>query len=86
LFAIRKVGQRKTLSGQRKTLSNQRKIWFGFQENIFPFGCVCFPESGFREITFQTFLCLFAIRKVGQWKTLSSQRKIWLDFQESVFL
>jgi hypothetical protein len=50
------------------------------------FGCVCFPESGFREITFQTFLCLFAVRKVGQRKTLSSQRKIWLGFQESVFL
>jgi hypothetical protein len=40
----------------------------------------------FRENTFQTLMCLFAIRKVGQWKTLSSQRKIWLDFQESVFL
>jgi hypothetical protein len=79
LFAIRKVGQRKTLSGQRKTLSSQIKNWFGFQENVFSFGCVCFPESGFREITFQTFLCLFAIKKVGQ-------RKIWLDFQESVFL
>jgi hypothetical protein len=79
LFAIRKVGQ-------RKTLSSQRKILFGFQESVFPFGCVCFPECGFREITFQTFLCLFAIRKVGQWKTLSSQRKIWLGFQESVFL
>jgi len=51
--------------------------------------CVCFPkipESGFREITFQTFLCLFAIRKVDQRKTLSNQRKIWLGFQESVFL
>ena len=40
----------------------------------------------FRKITFQTFLCLFAVRKVGQRKTLSSQRKIWLGFQESVFL
>jgi len=79
LFSIRKVGQ-------RKTLSSQRKIWLGFQENIFLFGCVCFPESGFRETTFQTFLYLFAFKKVGQWKTLSSQRKIWLDFQESVFL
>jgi hypothetical protein len=79
LFAIRKVGQQKTLSGQRKTLFSQRKIWFGFQENIFPFGCVCFPESGFWKTTFQTFLCLFAIRKVGQ-------RKIWLGFQKSVFL
>jgi len=93
LFAIRKVGQRKTLSGQQKilsgqwkTLSSQRKIWFGFQESVFSFDCVCFPESGFREITFQTFLCLFAIRKVGQRKTLYSQRKIWLGFQESVFL
>jgi hypothetical protein len=63
-----------------------RKIWFGFQESVFPFDCVCFPESDFRETTFQTFLCLFAIRKVGQWKTLSSQKKIWLGFQESVFL
>ena len=43
-------------------------------------------ESGFRETTFQTFLCLFVIRKVSQRKTLSSQRKIWLGFQESVFL
>jgi len=59
-------------------------VWF--PGKCFPFSCVCFPESGFRETTFQTFLCLFAIRKVGQRKTLSSQRKIWLGFQESVFL
>ena len=45
---------------------------------VFSFSCVCFPKSGFREITFQTFLCLFVIRKVGQRKTLSSKRKIWL--------
>jgi len=51
---------------------NTFRIWFGFQESVFPFGCVCFPESDFRETTFQTFLCLFAIRKVGQRKTLSS--------------
>jgi hypothetical protein len=57
-----------------------------FSGKYFPFSCVCFPESGFRKITFQTFLCLFAIRKVGQWKTLSSKRKFWLSFQESVFL
>jgi len=86
LFVIGKVGQGKTLSSQRKIFSSQRKFWFGFQENVFPFGCVFFPESGFRETTFQTFLCLFAIRKFGQWKTLFSQRKIWLGFQESVFL
>jgi hypothetical protein len=44
------------------------------------------PLFKFREITFQTFPCLFAIRKVGQQKILSSQRKIWLGFQESGFL
>jgi len=49
-------------------------------------GYVCFLEFTFWETTFQTFLCLFAITKVGQRKTLSSQRKIWLGFQESVFL
>jgi len=42
---------------------------------------VCFMKNYF----FQTFLCLFVIRKVGQRKTLFSQRKIWLGFQESVF-
>jgi hypothetical protein len=36
---------------------------------------VCFLEFTFREITFQTFLYLFVIRKVGQQKTLSGQRK-----------
>jgi hypothetical protein len=85
LFAIRKVGQRKTLSGQRKTLSSQRKIWFDFQESVFPFSCVYFSKSGFQVTTFQTVLCLFVIRKVGQRKTLSSQRKIWFGFQKSVF-
>jgi len=64
--------------------SKKNLIWFSGK--CFLFGCVCFPESGFRETTFQTFLCLFAIRKFGQRKTLSSQRKIWLSFQESVFL
>jgi hypothetical protein len=64
--------------------SKKNSIWF--QESVFPFGCVCFSESDFRETTFQTFMCLFTIRKVGQRKTLSSQRKIRLGFQESVFL
>jgi hypothetical protein len=76
LFTIKKIGQQKTLFGQQKTLSSKKKNWFGFQKSVFLFGCVCFPESGFRETIFQTFLCLFVIRKVGQRKTLSSQRKI----------
>jgi len=46
---------------------------------------VCFLKSNFWEITFQTFLCLFAIRKVDRRKTLSSQRKIWFGFQKGVF-
>ena len=65
---------------------SQKKKLTWFSGKCFPFNCVCFPESGFRESTFQTFLCLFASRKVGQWKTLSSKRKIWLGLQESVFL
>jgi hypothetical protein len=49
-------------------------------------GCVCFLKTGFQEIIFQIFMCLFVIRKVGRRKTLSGQRKIWLGFQESIFL
>jgi len=49
-------------------------------------GYVCFLGFTFRKITFQTFLCLFTVRKVGQRKILSRQKKIWLGFQESVFL
>jgi len=41
-------------------------------------GHVCFPEFTFRETTFQTFLCLFVIRKIGQRKILSGQRKTLL--------
>jgi hypothetical protein len=44
-------------------------------------------ESDFLEIIFQTFMCLFVIKKVDQRKTLSSQRKIWFGFhEENVFL
>ena len=57
-----------------------------FSGKCFSFSCVCFLESDFREITSQTFLCLFASRKVGQWKTLSSKKKVWLGFQENVSL
>jgi hypothetical protein len=81
LFAVRKVGQRKTPFGQRKTLFSQRKIWLGFQENVFLLGYVCFPET-----TFQIFLCLFVIKKVGQRKTFFSQKENLACFQESVFL
>jgi len=45
----------------------------------------CLMESNFLKTTFQTFLCLFVIRKVDQRKTLSSQRKIWLSFPGKCF-
>jgi len=62
-------------------------LWIGFFWGYkCVLGYVCFLKNGFWKTTFQTFLCLFAIRKVGQRKTLSSQRKIWFGFQESVFL
>jgi len=64
--------------------SKENLIWF--LGKCFSFWLCLFSESGFRETTFQTFMCLFAIRKVGLRKTLSSQKKIWLGFQESVFL
>ena len=69
-----------------QSISIKKKNLTWFSGKYFPFSCVCFPENGFREITFQIFLCLFAIKKVSQWKTLFSKRKIWLGFQESVFL
>ena len=56
-----------------------RILWllFYIQYNIVHkhLGYVCFPKNTFRETIFQTFLCLFVIRKVGQRKTLSGQRK-----------
>jgi hypothetical protein len=33
--------------------------------NLRALDCVYFPETGFHETIFQTFLCLFVIRKVG---------------------
>jgi len=42
-------------------------------------------ENDFLETTFQTFLCLFRIRKINQRKIFSNQRKIWFGFQESFF-
>jgi len=58
-----------------------------FKKLFFKFLCIYLSlEKLVPETTFQTFLCLFVIRKVGQRKTFSSQRKIWLGFQKSIFL
>jgi len=67
---------------KKKTLKTHRSFSYNTTDII----SVCLMESGFLETTFQTFLCLFVIRKVGQRKTLSSQKKIWFCFQGSVFL
>ena len=48
-------------------------------------GHVCFSENSFRETIFQTFLCLFVIRKVGQLKTFSGQRKILSSQRKTLF-
>jgi hypothetical protein len=69
-----------TFQSKEKHFPVKEKFYLVFQESVFSFGYVCFPESSFRETTFQTFMCLFAIRKVGQRKTLSCQKKIWLGF------
>jgi len=37
---------------------------------------ICFMESGFLDIPFQTFLYLFAIRKINQQKILFNEKKI----------
>jgi hypothetical protein len=82
LFAIKKVGQWKIFFSQRKYFPVKEKFGLVSRKVFSLLAVFVFSESDFRETTFQTFLCLFAIRKVGQRKTLSSQRKIWLGFQE----
>ena len=55
-------------------------LWIGKNMNLVMISRLClFLENTFRETIFQTFLCLFLIRKVrkvGQRETLSGQRKI----------
>jgi hypothetical protein len=59
-----------------KMAGNPRKLGIlKISRDFRDLGHVCFPEFTFRETTFQTFLCLFVIRKVGQRKTLSGQRR-----------
>jgi len=59
-------------NAQRFTVDLHSKTLSSFS---FFLGHVCFPEFTFRKTIFQTFMCLFAIRKVGQRKTLSDQQK-----------
>jgi hypothetical protein len=79
LFAIRKVGQRKTLSGQRKTLSSQRKH-FSVNGKHFPvkekFGLVS------RKVFF--LLAVFVFRKVVSGKPLSKLSCVCLSLEKLV--
>jgi uncharacterized protein YlzI (FlbEa/FlbD family) len=79
LFAIRKVGQRKTLSGQQKTLSSQRKI-FSVNGKRFPvkekFGLV------FRKVF--SLLAMFVFRKVVSGKPLSKLSYVCLPLEKLV--
>ena len=49
------------------------------------YGHVCFPKSSFWETIFQTFMCLFFIRKVDQQKTLFDQRKTLSGYRKTLF-
>jgi hypothetical protein len=79
LFAIRKVGQRKTLSGQRKTLFSQRK-YFPVNGKHFPvkekFGLV------FRKIF--SLLAVFVFRKMVSRKPLSKLSCVFLPLEKLV--
>jgi len=72
LFAVRKVGQRKTLFGQRKTLSSQRKH-FPVKEN---FGLVS------RKVF--SLLAVFVFRKVVSGKPLSKLSSVCLPLEKLV--
>jgi uncharacterized protein YlzI (FlbEa/FlbD family) len=79
LFAIRKVGQRKTLSGQQKTLSSQQK-YFPINGKHFlvkeKFGLVS------RKIFF--LLAVFVFRKVVSDKPLSKLSCVCLPLEKLV--
>jgi hypothetical protein len=81
---LKKLFNEKYFLVNKKHFLIKKKFGLVFRKVFF--FCICFSESGLQEITFQTFLYLFPIKKFGQQKILSSQRKIWLGFQESVFL
>jgi hypothetical protein len=78
LFAIRKVGQRKTLSGQWKTLSNQRKIWLGFQESVSLLAVFVFRKvvSG-KQLFKLSYICL-SLEKLVNGKHFSVKGKFGL--------
>jgi len=79
LFAIRKVGQRKTLFGQRKTLFSQQKH-FPVNEKHFPI------KEKFGLISMKVFslLAVFVFRKVISGKPLSKLFCVCLSLEKLV--
>jgi len=79
LFAIRKVGQRKTLSGQRKTLSSQRKH-FSVNGKHFP------VKEKFGLVSRKVFslLAVFVFRKGISGKPLSKFSCVCLSLEKLV--
>jgi hypothetical protein len=79
LFAIRKVGQRKTLSGQRKTLSSQRK-YFPVNGKHFPIK----EKFGLVSRKMFSLLAVFVFRKVVSGKPLSKLSCVCLPLEKLV--
>jgi len=82
LFAIRKVGQRKTLSGQRKTLSGQRKIWFSFQESVFPLAVFVFQKVVSGKPLSKLFYVCLPLEKLVNEKHFPVKGKFGLVFKK----
>jgi hypothetical protein len=59
-----------------------KKNWFGFQESVFPFGCVCFPESDFRKpLSKLSYVCL-PLEKLVNGKHFPVKEKFGLVFRK----
>jgi hypothetical protein len=100
LFAIRKVGQRKTLSGQRrtlssqrktlsgqrKTLSSQRKIWFSFQESVFPLAVFVFRKVVSRKPLSKLSCVCLPLEKLVNGKHFLVKEKFGSVFRKMFFL
>jgi len=65
-----------------KNTFQSKKIWFGFQKSVFPFGYICFSESGFRKTTFQTFCVCLPLEKLVNEKHFPVKEKIGLVFRK----
>jgi len=86
LFAIRKVGQRKTLSGQRRTLSSQRRTLSGQRKTLSGQRKTLSSQRkiwfSFQESVFP--LAVFVFREVVSGKPLSKLSCVCLPLEKLV--